>query len=153
MSKRLSLVAIVAVTTCGIAHAEPNSSAKEVLSRICHRAALTDDNQTLRDCGAFFATKRSNRATEIKAAQSKLSNLGPESARAELPPTLNNQTPPRDAEPKRLFVRADAIDNFWYSLAPPGAGLTGVQGASVSYTNDRLADTQSATITAESVTF
>jgi hypothetical protein len=146
MSRRLSMATIVVIAACGIANAEPGSSAQRTLARICHRAALTDDKLTLKDCREFFDAKRSNRDVEVKSAEKNLSNLGPQSIRAEVKPTGNNQPAPREADPKRLFVRADAIDNFWYSLAPPGAGLTGVQGASVSFTDDRVAGTQSATI-------
>lgn len=45
--------------------------------------------------------------------------------------------------PQKLFIRADPIDNFWYGVSP-GAG--DAKGASISYTNDHLAGTQTATV-------
>ena len=48
---------------------------------------------------------------------------------------------------KRLFVRADPLDNFYYDLDPTlKADTAAAKGATASYTNDRLAGTQSATV-------
>jgi len=44
---------------------------------------------------------------------------------------------------QRLFVRADRLDNFFYAV---NAGYGNAKGASVSYTNDRIAKTQAVTI-------
>ena len=44
---------------------------------------------------------------------------------------------------QRLFVRADPLDNFFYAV---NAGYGNAKGASVSYTNDQIAKTQTATI-------
>jgi hypothetical protein len=46
---------------------------------------------------------------------------------------------------KRLFIRADPIDNFWYGLTPNG-DVSGAKGASISYTEDQLANTKTANI-------
>lgn len=48
---------------------------------------------------------------------------------------------------KRLFVRADPLDNFYYDLDPNlKADTAAAKGATASYSNDRLAVTQSATV-------
>lgn len=44
---------------------------------------------------------------------------------------------------QRFFVRADPLDNFFYAV---NAGYGNAKGASISYTNDQLAKTQTATI-------
>jgi hypothetical protein len=54
--------------------------------------------------------------------------------------------PDSQDQPTRLFVRANALDNFFY-ITPPG-GLTGVQGASVSFTDDRTKPAQTAAVNA-----
>lgn len=48
---------------------------------------------------------------------------------------------------KKLFVRADPLDNFYYDLDPHAAASSAdAKGATASYTSDRLAKTQSATV-------
>jgi len=56
-----------------------------------------------------------------------------------------NLAPIDKSIPQRLFVRADPIDNFWYGVTPNG-DVSGAKGASITYTDDRVAKTQSATI-------
>jgi len=55
--------------------------------------------------------------------------------------------PPRSAEhnfgQQRWFIRADNADNFNYALFPTA---TGAKGASISYTSNRVAATQSASV-------
>lgn len=48
---------------------------------------------------------------------------------------------------KKLFVRADPLDNFYYDLDPQASSSSAdAKGATASYTNDQLAKTQSATV-------
>ncbi|SHN73477.1 hypothetical protein [Bradyrhizobium erythrophlei] len=48
---------------------------------------------------------------------------------------------------KRIFVRADPLDNFYYDLDPQASSSsTDAKGATASYTNDQLAKTQNATV-------
>jgi hypothetical protein len=49
---------------------------------------------------------------------------------------------------KRLFVRADPLDNFHYALDPsnPDGSVADAKGATISYTNDKVAATQKATV-------
>jgi hypothetical protein len=49
----------------------------------------------------------------------------------------------KDPCSQRLFVRADPLDNFFYAV---NAGAGNAKGASVSYTDNRLNSTQTATI-------
>lgn len=44
--------------------------------------------------------------------------------------------------PQRFFIRANSLDNYLYGITPANKA----QGASVSYTDDRVANTQTATI-------
>jgi hypothetical protein len=47
---------------------------------------------------------------------------------------------------KALFVRGDPLDNFHYLVDPQAPTVADAKGASVSYTDNRVAQTQSATI-------
>lgn len=49
---------------------------------------------------------------------------------------------PSPCDPQRFFIRANSLDTYLYGITPSNKA----QGASISYTDDRLAGTQSATI-------
>jgi hypothetical protein len=57
---------------------------------------------------------------------------------------------PAEAKPppcsKQLFIRADPIDNYHYFLDCPANAAADAKGASISYTNNQLAHTQTATV-------
>jgi hypothetical protein len=60
-------------------------------------------------------------------------------------PTGPVQNPlPDDNFSQRVFLRADPMDNFWYTTVP--GGLNSTKGASINYTNDRDAQTQKAMV-------
>lgn len=72
--------------------------------------------------------------------QELLRELGyPREAAAAAPPKPTSTDP---CNPQRLFIRANSLDNYLYGITPASKA----KGASISYTDDRLAGTQNATI-------
>ena len=134
----------VVLSTGTFASAEADPSARDKLIAICKDEQAKMDPQTKTGCKIILSTERNARAikTQLRPDISGTQALDTKS-KERASATVDQATSPTGG-PKRLFVRADAIDNFWYSVAP--GGLNAVQGASVGYTDDRVAGTQSAPV-------
>jgi hypothetical protein len=130
--------------------APDDSRSRDVLVSLCRRIARTADDEIKRDCKPYLDAGKASALQRVEP---------PQGGRVQSPfvkaPTFTaTPKPTQDASSdtipgtKRVFIRSDPIDNFWYSVAPPG-DIAGAKGASVSYTNDHIAQTQTATVNGE----
>jgi hypothetical protein len=141
------LLIIVGVVTSSNAGAATEIQLRHSLAYICARVSKIADEETKRECARYSKHAPAGIASKEMAAE--VESLHPFVNRqiaAASPPSSIPPSPANDV--KRLFVRADPIDNFWYSVSPPG-DISGAKGASVSYTNNQLNHTQTATINGE----
>jgi hypothetical protein len=122
-------------STLGVATAAPEDRTRALLLSVCKRVEKIADSETKRICREEFQSPANPKA---------LLASGPGKSPGK---TAVKDPPSADDTPQRIFVRANPIDNFWYGLLPGGVG--GLQGASVSYTNDHVAKTQKAVVNGE----
>ena len=96
-------------------------------------------------CDLIRQTKQSNPAPDLPATSEV------KQAPAQLPPLFNIANGRECiSSTKGLFVRADPLDNFHYLVDPQSddqtANVASAKGLDISYTNNRVAGTQTATI-------
>jgi hypothetical protein len=127
----------------GALHSQLDALAAEMAKRKGQKTKLATAQDGLQHQSTGGApTKRTPSATGDTARFQKiwLREYGYPNEVAATPPAKPAPTDPCD--PQRLFIRANSLDNYLYGITPASKA----KGLTVSYTDDRLAGTQKATI-------
>jgi hypothetical protein len=138
-------VTLVAATAC-VTAADASQKADPNFAQYCRDryqnepAKIAQCQQIWKQAAKSLPPKGGNSAANAQIAPPTMI----ETVAARGAPPLPAPPPTEDPCDKRLFVRADQMDNRFY-LVSPGAADT-AQGASVSYTDNRFAGTQTAAI-------
>jgi hypothetical protein len=152
--KVFSAISISAFAMCSIALAEKQNLedqilARQILAKYDKNGKGFLDAAELNKLQQDIATARASEAPKLKKAVTAI-NPDPTPVKAPTPGSLPSLSASlvyrKDCHPanKALFVRSDPLDNFHYLLDPQAAAAA--KGADISYTDDRVAGTQTATI-------